>query len=176
MISWHRDLENARTATEVVRTARDFMFTYPAELSKEGRLKVARLVAQYLVSTSAVAVDFNIHEPGREGDERNYHCHIMFTTRRMTAKGLGEKCREWDKWDKEKGEIPTEAKKLRAFVGKTLNAELAAEGKDDLVKVEYLSFKALGSPQKPTQRHIGPVQTHMLRKSQAILRREWEQA
>lgn len=158
------------------RTARDFMFTFPAELSKEGRLKVARTVAQYLVSTSAVAVDFNIHEPGREGDERNYHCHIMFTTRRMEAKGLGEKCREWDKWDKKKGEIPTEAKKLRQFVGQTLNAEIKAEGKADLVKVEYLSFKARGSPQKVTQRHMGPAKTHIIRKQQAVLRRDWEQA
>ena len=55
------------------------MFTYPAELSKEGRLKVARIVARYLVSTSAVAVDFNIHEPGKDGDETKlslpHHVH-----------------------------------------------------------------------------------------------------
>jgi hypothetical protein len=155
------------------QTARDVMFTFPAELSKEGRLSVARIVARHLVSTSAVAVDFNIHEPGKEGDERNYHCHVLFTTRRMTAKGLGEKCREWDE---RKDTEPSEAKKLRAFIGQTLNAELAAEGKADLVKVEYLSFKARGSSQKPTQRHMGPEKTNILRKQQAVLRREWEQA
>jgi hypothetical protein len=153
------------------QTARDVMFTFPAELSKEGRLSVARIVARHLVSTSAVAVDFNIHEPGKEGDERNYHCHVLFTTRRMTAKGLGEKCREWDE---RKDAEPSEAKKLRAFIGQTMNAELAAEGKANLVKVEYLSFKARGSSQKPTQRHMGPEKTNILRKSQAVLRREWE--
>ena len=42
---------------------------------------------------TASAVDFNIHEPGKDGDERNHHCHMMFTTRRMTAKGFGEKAR-----------------------------------------------------------------------------------
>jgi hypothetical protein len=155
------------------QTARDVMFTFPAELSKEGRLNVARIVARHLVSTSAVAVDFNIHEPGKEGDERNYHCHVMFTTRRITAKGLGEKCREWDE---RKDTEPSEAKKLRAFIGQTLNAELATEGKANLVKVEYHSFKARGSSQKPTQRHMGPEKTNILRKSQAVLRREWEQA
>jgi hypothetical protein len=172
-----RERNKDKRATEKFKanaqTARDLMFTYPAELSKEGRLNVARIVARYLVSTSTVAVDFNIHEPGKEGDERNYHCHLMFTTRRMTAKGLGEKCREWDE---RKDTEPSEAKKLRAFIGKTLNAELAAEGKADVVKVEYLSFKARGSSQKPTQRHMGPEKTNILRKQQAVLRREWEQA
>jgi hypothetical protein len=173
MVERNKDKRAKEKFKANAQTARDLMFTYPAELSKEGRLNVARIVARYLVSTSAVAVDFNIHEPGKEGDERNYHCHLMFTTRRMTVKGLGEKCREWDE---RKDTEPSEAKKLRAFIGQTLNAELAAEGKADLVKVEYLSFKARGSSQKPTQRHMGPEKTNILRKQQAVLRREWEQA
>jgi hypothetical protein len=41
-------------------------------------------------------LDYSIHAPGKDGDERNYHCHMMTTTRRMTATGLGEKAREWD--------------------------------------------------------------------------------
>ena len=53
------------------------MFTYPAELSQAGRLNVARIIARYLVSVSAVAVDFNIHKPGKDGDEKNFHCHML---------------------------------------------------------------------------------------------------
>jgi hypothetical protein len=45
MISWHRDLENARTATEVVRTARDFMASFsPAELATLPQALVPRPV------------------------------------------------------------------------------------------------------------------------------------
>ena len=164
--------KNAGKFKANAQTARDLMFTFPAELSKEGKLKAVRIIARYLVSVSAVAVDWNIHQPGKDGDEKNYHCHMMFTTRRITAKGFGEKTREWD--DIKKG--PKLTKNLRKFIADTLNAELAAEGKADLVKVEYLSFKARGSSQKPTQRHMGPAKTHMLRKQQAILRRDWEQA
>ena len=143
------------------QTARDLLFTYPAELSQAGRLNAARIVARYLVSTSAVAVDFNIHQPGKDGDEQNHHCHMMFTTRRMTAKGFGEKAREWD--DIKTG--PKLSKALRKFIADTINAELAAEGKAHLVKVEYLSFKARGMPQKPVQQHQGPGKTHALRKT-----------
>ena len=58
----------------------------------------------------------------------------------MTAKGLGEKAREWD--DLKTG--PKLSKALRKFIADTLNAELAAEGKADLARVEYRSFEARG--------------------------------
>ncbi len=162
---------NARKFRANAQTARDLMYTYPAELSKAGRLNIAQIVARYLVSTSRVAVDYNLHEPGKDGDEKNFHCHMMFSTRELTAKGFGNKTREWD--DPKTG--PALTKVLRKFIADTINAELAAEGKADLVKVEYLSFAARGVPRKP-QRHQGPVRTHALRKQQAILRRDWEQA
>jgi MobA/MobL family len=152
--------------------ARDVMFTYPAEISAEGRLVTARIIARYLVSVSAVAVDFNIHEPGKDGDEKNHHCHLMFTTRRMTANGLGEKSREWDERD---DKTPSPAKKLRAFIAKTLNEQLKAEGKAHLARVEHESFKDRGIGRKP-QQHQGPAKTHMLRKQQMQLRKDWEQA
>jgi hypothetical protein len=154
------------------KTARDVLFTYPVELSKDGRAKVSRIVARYLVGVSAVAVDWSIHQPGKDGDNKNFHCHMMWTTRRMTAKGLGEKTREWD--DRKTG--PKLTKALRKFIADTINAELKAEGKAHLVRVEYLSFEERGLPQKPKQQHMGPAKTHMLRKQQAILRRDWEQA
>src|SRR3954454_3291597 len=91
MVERNKDKRAKEKFKANAQTARDVMFTFPAELSKESRLNVARIVARHLVSTSAVAVNFNIHEPGKEGDERNYHCHVLFTTRRMTAKGLREK-------------------------------------------------------------------------------------
>jgi hypothetical protein len=125
--------KNARQFRANAQTARDLLFTYPSELSEAGRLKTARAIAGFLVSTSSVAVDFSIHKPGRDGDERNHHCHMMFTTRRMTAKGLGEKTREWD--DLKTG--PKLSKALRKFIADTLNAELAAEGKADIARVEY---------------------------------------
>jgi hypothetical protein len=162
--------KNAGQFRANAQTARDLLFTFPSELSQAGRLNTARIIAGFLVSTSSVAVDFNIHQPGKDGDERNHHCHMMFTTRRMTAKGLGEKTREWD--DLKTG--PKLSKQLRKFIADTLNAELAAEGKAGIARVEYRSFKDRGSPQKPAQQHQGPGKTHLLRKKQGQARRAWE--
>ena len=139
--------KNAEAFKANAQTARDVMFTYPAELSKEGRLNAARIIARHLVSTSAVAVDFNIHEPGKDGDENNYHCHMHVHDTAHDGQRASEKNRrEWDE-PKTRAEAP---KDLRKFIADTLNAELAAEGKADLVKVEYLSFKERGISQKPT--------------------------
>lgn len=150
------------------RPARELLFTFPAELSKSGRLNVARAIARHLAETHGVAADFSIHQPGRDGDERNHHCHLMWTARRMTAKGLGEKTREWD--DLKKGAALT--KKLREFVAATLNQELTAERKAEQVHVEHRTFKARGEPLKAT-RHQGPTATHLLRKQQMRDRKSW---
>ena len=97
---------NANSFKANAQTARDLMFTFPCELSAAGRLNAARIIARHLVDTHGVAADFNIHEPGREGDSRNHHCHLLMTTRRMTADGLGEKAREWDERTKEARRSP----------------------------------------------------------------------
>ena len=150
------------------QTARDAMFSFPAELSAAGRINVARIVARRQVDIHGIAVDFAIHEPGKDGDERNYHCHMLFSTRRMTAKGFGEKAREWD----DLKNAPKLAKEHRAFVAKTINDELRAEGKADIVFVEHRSFKARGSAQVPT-RHQGPGKTNARRKDRGRARQAW---
>ena len=50
-----------------------------------------------------MAVDVAIHAPGREGDQRNHHAHLLTTTRRIGPEGLGEKTRELDQ--KTSGEV-----------------------------------------------------------------------
>ena len=38
------------------------------------------------------AVDVALHEPNREGDKRNWHAHLLATTRKVNAGTLAEKC------------------------------------------------------------------------------------
>jgi hypothetical protein len=163
--------KNAGKFKADARTARDVMYTFPAELSQAGRSNAANVIARHVVDTYRTGADYNIHAPGKDGDERNYHCHMLMTTRRIDAKGFGEKAREWD--DRKTG--PKHTKALRKFIADTINAELKAEGKADLVKVEYLSFEARGVSRKPQQQHRGPAKTHILRKEQRQLRHAWEQ-
>jgi hypothetical protein len=60
----------------------------------------------------------------------------------------------------------------RKFIADTMNDELAAEGKADIARVEYRSFKDRVSSQKPTQQHQGPGKTHALRKKLGQARKE----
>ena len=153
------------------QAARELMFSFPAELSQAGRLSSARIIARHLADTHKAGADFSIHRPGKDGDQRNFHCHLMMTTRRLTAKGLGAKTREWD-------DLKTRsvlAKGLRAFVAKTLNEALAAEGKAALVHVEHRSFKARGETGRAT-RHQGPGRTNAARKERKSAREAWQRA
>ena len=48
-------------------------------------------IAAGLVDRYGVAVDFAIHAPNRHSDERNYHAHVLMTTRQMVPTGLAPK-------------------------------------------------------------------------------------
>jgi hypothetical protein len=145
------------------------MFNFPAELSAAGRLAAAQRIARQQADAHGVATEFSIHQPGKEGDERNFHCHLMMTTRRLTAKGLGEKVREWS--DMKTG--PRLTKELRAFIAATLNDQLRQEGKAEIVHVEHRSFADRGIGQRPTI-HQGPKRTSILRKEHGRARQAWE--
>jgi len=73
------------------RVAREFEIALPHELSPEGRLKAARAFARDLANRYGAAVDFAIHSPSEHGDIRNYHAHVLMTTRQLGKTRLGEK-------------------------------------------------------------------------------------
>jgi hypothetical protein len=92
---WTRQqLWNAAEFAEVrkdARTAREWELALPDELSPEGRQKLAVGFAGELASRYGCAVDVAIHAPGREGDHRNHHAHLLATTRVVAGSSLGEK-------------------------------------------------------------------------------------
>lgn len=145
-------------------TARQFLISFPAELSANGRWAVALTLARHLADTHGLAVDVTAHKPHHFGDERNHYCHMLTTTRRLTADGLGKKAREWD--DLKSGAALVRS--FRALVAHTLNAALADEGLADRLHVEHRSHKAQGLPERPT-RHEGSVRTAIRRRLQARL-------
>lgn len=87
--------------------AREAEIALPAELSPAQREELATGFAAHLVDRYGVAAEVSIHEPSREGDQRNHHAHILFTTRRMDETGFIEKTRELD--DKKTGPEEIEA-------------------------------------------------------------------
>ena len=148
--------------------AREILFGFPAELSPAGRAALADRIARHLVDAHGVAVDWAIHAPGKLGDHRNHHCHMMFSTRRMTAAGLDAKTREWN--SREGGGRTVAA--IRATLAGMMNEALAGEGVTG-VHVEHRSLKARGIGRTPTK-HMGPGKTNAGRKRQAREQAAWE--
>ncbi len=69
--------------------AREFEIAFPHELNAEQRKQLLDELCQKLVEKYGVVVDAAIHAPHTDGgsDERNYHAHIMFTTRAINENG-----------------------------------------------------------------------------------------
>ena len=94
---WALDRSALWNAAEVsekrkdARVAREFEIALPHELSAAQRLALTREFAQGLADKHGAAVDFAIHAPHGETDGRNFHAHLMMTTRALSANGLGDK-------------------------------------------------------------------------------------
>lgn len=74
---------------KTARTAREWRAALPAELDKAQQIELVKTFSQELASRYGVAADFAIHEPDRHGDDRNYHAHILVTTRTAQIDHLG---------------------------------------------------------------------------------------
>lgn len=71
------------------RVAREFTLGLPHELTGSQRTELARRFAQELSDRYHNAVDLVIHAP--RGDPRNFHAHLLATTREIAPSGLGAK-------------------------------------------------------------------------------------
>lgn len=94
---WTRDrtqLWNAAERAETrrnARVAREWQVGLPSELPAAQRLLLARAFSQEIADRYNIAVDLAVHAPRPGSDPRNFHAHILGTTREITVQGLGAK-------------------------------------------------------------------------------------
>ncbi len=85
-------LWNAAEAAETrrnSRVAREFLVALPAELDESRRRELAVAFARSLSDRYRFAIDLAVHAP--RTDPRNYHAHLLATTREVGIEGLGAK-------------------------------------------------------------------------------------
>jgi ATP-dependent exoDNAse (exonuclease V) alpha subunit len=76
--------------------AQEVLISLPHELNAEQRRALVQtFVAESLVKRGMIA-DFAIHQPDVQGDQRNFHAHILVTTRDVGPEGLGKKNPDWN--------------------------------------------------------------------------------
>jgi ATP-dependent exoDNAse (exonuclease V) alpha subunit len=83
-------VENAETRKNA-RVATEIQVTLPFELPPARRLEIARTFSQEMADHYRVAVDLAVHDPRPSGDPRNFHAHLLLTTREVSPAGLGAK-------------------------------------------------------------------------------------
>ena len=139
------------------RLGREIVLALPSELSPTERKALAAEMAQHVADRYGVAVDAAIHAPSRQGDDRNFHVHMLVSARRITSKGFGEKARELD--DRERG--PAEVEHLRAKWARLANRALEQAGQH--VQIDHRSFRRQGVKRMPS-RHLGASATALERR------------
>jgi hypothetical protein len=82
------DLWNAAEIAEKRKDgtpAREYIVALPKEFNAEKRLALTREIAKSLANRHGCVVDFAIHAPnkGKNGNNYNYHAHILTTTRKL---------------------------------------------------------------------------------------------
>ena len=98
-MSWARqrsELWNAAEHAETrknSRVAREYLVALPVELDPQQRLDLVRGFSFELVERYRFALDLAVHAPRDYpgSDPRNFHAHLLATTREVTREGFGAK-------------------------------------------------------------------------------------
>lgn len=171
--AWAREREalwNAAEASETRRNstvAREFVVSLPAELGADDRRTLALSLATEISDRHHCAVDVALHKPGQRGDDRNFHAHLLCSTRRLRADGFHEKTRELD--ERKSGEIDY----WRERWAELQNERLKAHGHSE--RVDHRSLKDQGIKREPTH-HMGPAISGILQwGDQSFVAVRWQQ-
>jgi hypothetical protein len=168
------DANEAWESRANARVARELEVSLPNELDDAQREQLALALAQELVDRFQVVVLAAIHEPSAQGDQRNFHVHLLMSARQVGPGGLGE--RAAGEFDARQGKGAEAVREVRAWVGQIINDHLERAGHE--IRVDHRSLKAQAAEAEaagdldrarelsraPT-RHVGKVATATERKA-----------
>ena len=137
--------------------AREFEVALPSELSPSERRRLAVDFAKEMANQEGCAVDVAIHAPGKEGDNRNHHAHILRTTRKVGPDGLTDKL-DTEKAGRKRGD---DLAAVRTRWAELVNERLQENGIE--ARVDHRSLKDQGIEREPTS-HKGPAVAAMERR------------
>ena len=143
--------------------AREFVVALPAELDAAQRQELARTYARQLADRYGVGVDLNIHAPGKEGDQRNHHAHILLTACYCGPTGtLGKKAVELDPIHCQRQKLPNVVEVERERWEQHANRALEKAGQD--ARIDHRSLEAQGIYDRAPTVHLGPDATAIKRR------------
>jgi ATP-dependent exoDNAse (exonuclease V) alpha subunit len=98
-MDWAKDRSNLWNSAERAesrknaRVAREYLVALPVELNPDQRIALARGFSRELTDRYQFAVDLSVHAPRDYpgSDPRNFHAHLLATTREVGVEGLTRK-------------------------------------------------------------------------------------
>ena len=139
------------------RTAREIVINLPHELDKDARTKLVDDFAKQLAEKYSCGVDYAIHLPDKQGDQRNHHAHILMTTRAIEIDKNGD----FDLTNKTSLELSNaklkelnlpktqeQIKALRAEWAELTNERLAEHGIDE--RIDHRTLEEQGIDRQAT--------------------------
>lgn len=144
--------------------AREVLVSLPHELPQVQQYMLSARMARWIVDTYGCVVDLAIHEPTERNDHRNFHAHLLASTRRFGPDGFTAKCRELD--DISLG--PKEIRKIREVWCEFVNEALAE--RQLASRVDHRSHAALGRLEIPTVAEGRGPSSEKRRKRNRIIR------
>lgn len=171
LLGWDGDREtlwNTAEAAERKRNsvvARTVVVALPHELPPSARQALVEDLAAFLRQRHGIAVDWSIHPPSPDGDQRQHHAHLILTTRRVEAEAFGPKTRELDRKPDSRDHIRAWRKQWARLCNEAFRAHGIAAAIDH--RSHAAKAKALGVPALRPMRHLGPAATHLMRRGLA---------
>jgi ATP-dependent exoDNAse (exonuclease V) alpha subunit len=133
------------------RVAREYQIALPSELTPGQRTDLALTFSREIAERYRVVVDTTVHAPRAGSDQRNYHAHLLSTTREAASGGLGRKSdaelRDRDR--RQRGLLTSreEFKFIRERWAVLANEALRQAGLD--VRIDHRSLKDQGIDREP---------------------------
>jgi MobA/MobL family len=156
-VSWARNRQRLWNTAEHAEkrhnslVAREFQVTLPSELDAARRVALARTFAREIADRYKVAVDLAVHEPPRGGDPRNFHAHLLATTREVTPAGLSAKSGlDMDRRERRRRNLPDHRQEYINIRERwaTLTNEALRDANID-ARVDHRSLAAQGIDREP---------------------------
>ncbi|HEY2463559.1 MAG TPA: MobQ family relaxase [Steroidobacteraceae bacterium] len=157
--AWARDRGNLWNTAERsedrknARVAREYLVALPAELSADARLGLVSGFSRELVERYRFALDVAIHAPRDYpgSDPRNFHAHLLATTREVTPAGLGAKTTlEWnDSKRREAGMEPAVGELIHVRERWAIAANTALEQAHVAARIDHRTLRAQGIDREP---------------------------
>lgn len=157
---WNR--AEAAEKRKDAQVAREVEVSLPSELPHEERRRLLIEFVQSEFVVQGMVADVAMHAPGREGDKRNEHAHILLTLRTLTVDGFAQKNRDWNRTEL--------LERWRSRWATMANERLAAAGVD--TRIDHRSLEAQGITDRPPTEHLGPAASALERRGVATERGE----